>query len=789
MSNLGSKGAACYFALLATLFFAPLLWGEAFIEAGFLYKTPLWYDERVGVKQFDEFDSVIATYPYQALLKEGLTTGEFPFWNPYNLGGHPIAFNGQSGMFYPPRIFLVALFPTWLAHGLSQALHVFLAGFGCWLLCKRLKISSQGGLFVGTAWMFNPFIMSWMQMDMSNICAAYTPLCLLGVERCRRDWKGAGWLGLALGLLVLAGHLQSVYYVVFTVLLVGLIMLFYLGFSRVVWWRLGTAGLVAGLLSAPMLLPATHYLSTAQRPRLELDSLLSIYRQFLKTMPPTIIFPEAWGNSNDFAVKRIFGAGEFIYAELCFYFGVVTLILALVSCFTPGLARRLMILAAVVLIIPSTPLYGLIQTLPGLSQVNSTRTIQIIHFLVALSAGFGLDFLSQKKGRILAASFSGLFFVGGVASAYWACNLEPISTLSRLSKLSSLRLPAPETFLSGQDYSFAVLEGFTAVYSWSNPAIFLPLLCLLATCLTCLFLPKPQYFLIGFVIIELFWFGRTYNPHYPHELLFPVNETITQLKKIERERILGLGTIKPNTLMPFSLQDVAGYDSFYPRTSSRYLAYLMFGNDNPERALPQQVFPVRRHKTPLVDLMGVKYIVAYPGQVLEDMPQVQESPLPIFLNPSRLPRAFLVDEYRLEMDDGKALRMIEEGEIDPATTVLLVKEPEIVPETGGTLEARIIGYSFNRVIVHTESSKPALLILTDAFAEGWEVEVDDQSAELMRADVMFRAVCVPAGTHLVSFHFQPKHFRLGLMLGGIGVFLLCGLLVGTGQSIKIHPEF
>ena len=48
-----------------------------------------------------------------------------------------------------------------------------------------------------------------------------------------------------------------------------------------------------------------------------------------------------------------------------------------------------------------------------------------------------------------------------------------------------------------------------------------------------------------------------------------------------------------------------------------------------------------------------------------------------------------------------------------------------------------------------------LLVLHDTYYPGWIAEVDGKSAPILRADILFRAVELPPGTHRVTFRFAP----------------------------------
>ena len=69
--------------------------------------------------------------------------------------------------------------------------------------------------------------------------------------------------------------------------------------------------------------------------------------------------------------------------------------------------------------------------------------------------------------------------------------------------------------------------------------------------------------------------------------------------------------------------------------------------------------------------------------------------------------------------------------------------------------ARIISYRNTEVTVETDSPSAVLLVLTDVLHPWWRAEVDGASADILKADVLFRGVAVPAGRHVVRFTFHP----------------------------------
>ena len=542
--------------------------------------------------------------------------------------------------------------------------------------------------------------------------------------------------------------------------------------------RLSLAGVLAFLLSAPMLLPTAHYMSNSQRPELDTSSLTTVHQEFVATCWSNTLFPESYGNGNDFAIQRLFSGGNFIHAELVFYFGIVTLVLALLALSSPGLGRWMVVLAFCVLLVPATPIYRWFEVLPGLNRINATRSIQIIHFLMAFSAGYGAQLLSQRRGRRIGSVLCGVLTVIGLGWAVRACSQSTGPVLNELFEQKAVRLPPRDLFLSDQSYFQATIEGFEQVYSWTNPFIWIPLLCLIGSSVVLASRREPAKFLLLLLVVDLFTLGRSLNSHHPKDRLFPINESISQLRQAGLDRVMGVGTVKPNTLAPVGVMDVAGYDGFYPKNSGQYLGYLMYGAESENRYLPAQVFPIKNYRSPLVDLMGVKLLVAYPGQNLEGKTLLHPTPIPIFSNPQKLDRVFLVQHTVVQEDNLKALALLDRGEVDPRQTAILTEElpqPLEPAEEAGTVSIK--SYETNEVLVWAQVRSRSLLVFSDAHAEGWEVEIDGRAAEMHRVDVMFRGVVIPPGEHLVRFVFRPRNFRVGLFLALFGILGAAVLLV------------
>ena len=133
----------------------------------------------------------------------------------------------------------------------------------------------------------------------------------------------------------------------------------------------------------------------------------------------------------------------------------------------------------------------------------------------------------------------------------------------------------------------------------------------------------------------------------------------------------------------------------------------------------------------------------------------------------RLPqgeRAFLSGASHIlpddEHGDEEALRLLRAGEL------LALQGAAARPleyASGGEVE--IIGYEETLVTVRVKSPAPAYLLLKDAFYPGWAATVNGAPTPIYRANLLFRAVPVPAGDSAVVFRFEPTLWRAALYIG------------------------
>jgi hypothetical protein len=128
----------------------------------------------------------------------------------------------------------------------------------------------------------------------------------------------------------------------------------------------------------------------------------------------------------------------------------------------------------------------------------------------------------------------------------------------------------------------------------------------------------------------------------------------------------------------------------------------------------------------------------------------------VYENPRALPRVMLLTDWRLANFD----ELLRAGwpSVDPRRTVLLKKAPIGFSRSAaaGTVgSARLVRYANTEVVVEVEAPAGGVLLLNDVWHPWWHASIDGMDAEILKADVIFRAVVCPRGRHVVHFTFHP----------------------------------
>jgi hypothetical protein len=149
-------------------------------------------------------------------------------------------------------------------------------------------------------------------------------------------------------------------------------------------------------------------------------------------------------------------------------------------------------------------------------------------------------------------------------------------------------------------------------------------------------------------------------------------------------------------------------------------------------------------------------------------------PIRVFVVPEPLPRAYVVGGVRVA-DGTDALTVLQDRSFHPEREVILARgEPKAAPLASvGT--AHLETLSPDHVRIAAVLDEPGYVVLVDGYDAGWKATVDGHDAAVLRANVAFRAVFVPAGVHRVELRYRPAPVLAGIGLSSATVLVCLGL--------------
>jgi hypothetical protein len=706
-----------------------------------------WF--RPDHRRTDREDSLFLLPQQLRLYNEGLKQGEIRLWNPALFCGYPLYANPVVHPFYPPQMLVHLLFPPLPAYEIFLMLHLFFSGAAMYWLCRGLGRSAPAATAGGLVWMFFGYGSTWFSIQVLSAASVFGPLAVLWLHEAvvRKDLSRGALAAIAMGMILLGSHPQHAL-LFFLFLLAWLAAgLLHVRSDRRFAVRLG--------LSFPVLSLGVGLVSILLR----LDTITHGYRQaggfgdlYRGVLEPLGYLPGL------VLGKASFPADPFHDGEFTLYAGLAAAALAAAGAFRgfrrPPIRFFAIGAAALLAIVFLQPLAKVQEALPLLNLSYPTRWLAVFGLCLSVLAAHGWDSLAKDPGR--APLVLGL--IAGLSCGVLAIGLGPFrpSHGAAIETAIGFGLAAAAAFAARRRPRAGLILGFAAL----------------------LFELVPPFMI--------------FNHHAdPAALLW----TPRALEGVDREwRAAGTtrttsleGALETsrgsNLLAHHGLESPAGYESIVP---THYLGLAKLSGNPPVgggRHLPLNDFDSR-----LLDLASLRYVIgpwaAPPASGYRRSGEAEG--LHVYENRSALPRARLLGHALAARDEEEAVRLLSSPSFQPHTTAVLEATGPL--PSGGPAGGAVawIERSPDRLALRVTAERPSILVLSDTDYPGWEAALDGRETRLYRANLAFRAVEVPAGTHEVRFRFRPAPARHGL-LGSIASVAACAaaaVLLRPGKKVR-----
>ncbi len=765
-----------------------------------------------------------------------LAAGQYPQWNPYIFCGMPTFGSlAYSRFLYFPSELLTRLqadagFPlmTWMLT------HLLFGGLGVIWLLGRWRLPWSSRLLGAAIWVMMPKIVAWGVHGHGSklMTAMYLPWVIgLTLEVLRgHGRRSVGWLALLLGLQILCGHPQIIYY---TLLVIGLVVV-----ARwiaalaarprtAVPWR-ETSGVVIAVVlafavSAVLLLPVYNYAGLSIRGVAEAGGGAGYDFATGWSLSPqelaTLVMPSAAG------FGQATYQGLMPFTDYPNYLGLLTVLLAAagLTLRERWLSRTLLALAVLALLISFGRFFPLLyqpcfELLPYFNKFRVPSMILILTgFAVALLAAAGSALLAS--GTLLAGRWSrlGALAVGGLGVLLLLGGAGVFQGLheSRLGELAAAAgrpAPPPAILAIAWRLQSADLLRIGLVLLTAGAALFIAIrhatfrtrwlvwVLLALTIVDMLAVDRrithPEYALKRIardadgrgVLVDS---PRMLEPGARHqEAIRPDPDMIELAAALGHERAWPLGRdAATNAGMIAGVRSLGGYHA------AKLAAYETIRN---------RLYDPAQYAGRIANWLAAGHLVF--DQHLSDglFPRLQELGVDLdrtptvtgtrvfYHNRSALPRARLVSAWEPVTGDLDGfLDRVQAGREPVDRRVLLdeVPTPAPIAAPGPLPPVSFEVDGMNEVVLRAAPPTPSLLVLADMWMPGWQVTVDGEPARLLRADHVLRAVALSAGEHTVRFAYHDPVLKQGLTITAAGGLLILIVLVfGAGFTRPRRTE-
>lgn len=696
------------------------------------------------------WDAIDEFYPTAYFNAHSLRMGLAPWWNPYIYSGFPQIADPQGMLFSPLLMAWMLLRQAPGAHWFAWAvlLHLLMGGIAMLALLRRSSARDFGALIGALVFMAGGVAASRLEHVPIVLAYAYAPVVLLAL---RHFLTGPGLLrGLLLGLAAgaLATNLVQVAYL-FALMIIGYAVIatgwHWRHYDSRTRWRYGfgvvAAVLLATCIALPQLLFSWAFISLSNRTAMSLADSATASLPLRSLV--SLLDPNAWH-----ALSGSY-TGPASRVEAYFYIGIMPLLMlcGLGAAWRCPIQRRQVLFFGVVAGVAilymlglHAPLYGwLYGWMPGIQHFRRpSDAAYLLNFALAIFTG-----LSASHFRLDSKRHISILLIATAVGLAWASSqLHGVESPWRVRSLVAAL--------------FAVLALWRLQCPGSRARTATWLLLLLVADYSCFNLNGS--FDRGHDMARWFMHDNTatflaHQLHDGHGALKPRIETIDAHVSWDNNVVL---------------RDIPSTQGYNPL---RYALYNQWYGARDNGNLPR--VDTTYNPSPastLSDLLSVTYLVrgntTYqtaawsppPGYV----PAFSGKTTDVWRNTRAYPR-LLTPTQALLVSPGKVPPPQVFADTNFHDSLWLTPRDRMDAQTARvaaticTGRTRVISVQTvpTRTIIRTQGDAPGWLVLSDLDFPGWQADVDGATIPIHRANIMFRALCIPAGNHVVTVAFHP----------------------------------
>jgi hypothetical protein len=739
---------------------------------------------------FYERDLHIDWYTQMESFARSVAAGSWPVWDTTIAFGQPLLADPSAQILYPLTWLNLAL-PPWRYYTIFVVVHTFFGGLGLFQLCRRLRVSFLGSLLAAALWVCSGPFLSMLNTWQHFAAASWIGWVLLAAHVTMESPGLASSMvwGAVMAGQVLAGSAD--------VCAMSWLLMAGYGLTRFEWkrpaspsnrrlavWSAAACG-AALALSCAVWLPALDVARRSSRWNYP-ESVRAAWSLQPATLAGLVV-PVRVEDLPRALPRPLAPAPESREPLLpSLYLGLATVPLVAIALVS---RRRASVFLSVVVALGLLIAVGshgtfyplVVRLIPPLGIFRyPSKTMVVVAFAWAALAGIGLDALAGSRARHRATLF------------VW------LGALIILAMAES-HLPEPDAW---GHLPLAVGCALCAALSLSPRRA--------ATGLA----PRWAAAAAVFAIADVFIASRGLNRTAPAELLAFRPAAVRAVERGDRSRLYVYDYMVPGKSLEYLGREDPYMIRMPPRhapietirvlSQRQYLFPPVGGRWGLEGSfdvdfrglyplpLARLVDLVRRVEgTPgllrLLRIGAVGTVMALHTEGFEDLvpeqtlPSYFPEPIHVLRVPGPLPRTYAVGGAR-EADGGAAFAALLDPRFDPTREIVLPHgDPSVGAVPGAAGSSRVVDFKPDRVSLEADMTTPGFVVLVDSYDPGWRATVDEASVRVLRANVAFRAVRVPAGHHRIELVYRPPAVLWGLAISGFAAIAMASAMGFLGH--------
>jgi hypothetical protein len=663
--------------------------------------------------------------PWRSAVRTAISHGQWPLLNPFMLCGDILAAAAQPAP-YDPFNLIGMLIPLAPSLTFAAAMTFFLAGFGAFVFLRSLGTSELAALVASAGWMFSGYMAFFVGWPLARAWA-FLPLIFFAVRLvvAEASVRGGVILTMALTLLILAGHPESLLHVTAVGAVYGL---FEIATTRKRIVRVVAiacaSGVIALLLTAIFLLP---FLEASQQ-------TVEIYgRRQMRTMPipfmpvhirhraAMTVFP-FWGG------QPWRGSTTAEWDPQSARVGSIILTLAIAALFVARRRRETWFFFGLAIVclcaaFSAPPVSNILHRLPLFDMAINDRLAFAAACSMSILAGLAVDgIVENRRSTAIIASVVATALAAGTITV-WSHELG-VGVDPNVIRINALAELVPLAII-------AILV-LTPIRSF-------PLLLIL---------------ILGQRMVED---GAIY-PSLPRRAFFPKIPIFSAIPKNSAEpfRVAGAHFVLiPDSAALYQLEDPRGYEAMtFARLADTYPLWSI--------AQPVSFNAIGDLAPPFLSFLNVRYaIVPMSVTVPEGWHEVmRDRTAKLFENTRVLPRAFVPRRIRYERRGDPVLQGMSLAK--DFSDLAWIEAPELTPhEVPNGPGALTLHKDGNGLFIDAEMAADGWVVASQSAWKGWRAYIDGRRVEVRFANHAFLGVFVPKGRHQVRLQYLPDSFTRG----------------------------